>query len=140
MKNSWSADKESDLRALTREIHLDLPGRAERRTKDHTERNCVAPLLATLPARRPQFPLQLLHWDKPDFVLSMAGAKSGIEHTEVVPENVAHADFLRENGHGSEMSFSTHTPPEEPKKSGAEIIQATTNPSPNTLKVYAPGA
>jgi len=70
-----------------------------------------------------QFPLQLLHSDKPDFVLSVAGAETVIEHTEVVPENVAHANFLREKGHGPEMYFIPHASPGEPNKSGAEIIQ-----------------
>jgi hypothetical protein len=123
MKNSWSAGTKGDLAALTGAVHFDVPKRAEQRTKDHTERYCVARLVATLPLSRLQFPLQLLHSDKPDFVLSMAGVEIGIEHTEVVPENIAHADFLRGKGHGPEIYFTQHASPAEPKKTGAEIIE-----------------
>jgi len=122
MKNFWRAEMEAELVAMIRTVHVDVPLRSEGRTKDHTERYCMARLLAALPAGRLEFPLQLDHGDRPDFILSMSGDRIGIEHTEVIPENVAHAAFLREKGHGPDMYFTPHAVLGEPKKTGAKLI------------------
>ena len=82
----------------------------------------MAMLLATLPTNRLRFPLQLDYNDRPDFVIKMAEDRIGIEHTEVIPENVAHAAFLREKGHGPETYFTPHAVLGEPKKTGAKLI------------------
>lgn len=122
MKNSWRAETEAELADLVRMVHVDVPFRSEGRTKDHTERYCVARLIAALPASRLRFPLQLDHGDRPDFILSMSEDRIGIEHTEVIPENVAHSAFLREKGHGPDMYFTPHAVLGEPKKTGAQLI------------------
>lgn len=122
MKNSWRAETEAELAALVSMVHVDVPFRAEGRTKDHAERYCMARLLAALPANRLRFPLQLDHDDRPDFVLSMQEDRIGIEHTEVVPENVAHSEFLRGKGRGPDVYFTPHAAIDEPKKTGAQLI------------------
>jgi len=116
MKNTWNAKNKYEMPDLIRSVNMEVPLRTEGRKKDHTERYSMARLLATLPAERMHFPLQLGHSDRPDFVLSMAGNLIGIEHTEVVPENIAHADFLREKGHGPETYFTPRAIPGESKK------------------------
>ena len=122
MANIWRAESEAEMPELIRAVNVDVPFRSEGRTNNHTERFCMARLLATLPSDRLQFPLQLQHHDRPDFILAMAATKTGIEHTEAIPENVAHAAFLREKGHGPEMYFTPHAALGEPKKTGAELI------------------
>jgi hypothetical protein len=116
------ADSPAELRARLAELDIDVPLRSEGRRKRHTERYCIAHLLATLPAEQLSFPLTVAHSDKPDFLLTMSGGDVGIEHTEAVPENIAHADFLREKeGLGPEVYFTPHVVPGEPKKSADEL-------------------
>lgn len=122
MKPLGRAETEVELADLIAKVNVDVPLRSEGRTKEHTERYCAARLLATLPRRRLKFPLQLDHYDRPDFVLSMADTHTGIEHTEVIPENVAHSEFLREKGHGPGMYSIPHAVLGESKKTGAELI------------------
>jgi len=116
------ADSPAELRARLAELDIDVPLRSEGRRKHHTERYCIAHLLATLPVKQLAFPLTVAHSDKPDFLLAMSGTEVGIEHSEAVPENVAHADFLREKeGLGPEVYFTPHVVPGEPKKSADEL-------------------
>lgn len=122
MKNAWHANSKAELAKVAKDVTVTVPDRSEGRTTDHTERYCVARLLISLPSERFQFPLQLEHGDRPDFVLTMAGTKVGIEHTEAVPPNVAHASFLRAKGHGPEIYFTPHAVPGEELKTGAQLI------------------
>lgn len=116
------ANTPTELKARLAELDIDVPPRSEGRTNHHTERYCIAHLLATLPIERLSFPLTLTHSDKPDFVLAMAGGDIGIEHTEAVPENVARADFLRaKQGLGPDVYFTPHAIPGEPRKTAAQL-------------------
>ena len=103
-------------------MDIDVPLRSEGRRKHHAERYCIVHLLATLPVDSFSFPLTLSHSDKPDFLLAMQGAEVGIEHTEAVPENIAHADFLREKEElGPDAYFTPHVMPGEPRKTAEEL-------------------
>lgn len=116
------ANTPAELRARLAELDIDVPPRSDGRRKHHAERYCIAHLLATLPAEQFLFPLTLTHSDKPDFLLAMHGANVGIEHTEAVPENIAHADFLREKeGLGPDVYFTPHVKPGESKKTSDEL-------------------
>lgn len=116
------ANTPTELKARLAELDIDVPPRSEGRTNHHTERYCIAHLLATLPIERLSFPLTLTHSDKPDFVLAMAGGDIGIEHTEAVPENVARADFLRaKQGLGPDVYFTPHAMPGEPRKTAVQL-------------------
>jgi hypothetical protein len=110
-----------ELKAELALLDIVVPERSDGRRNHHAERYCVAHLLATLPTTRLSFPLTLTHGDKPDFVLAMPGGHIRIEHTEAVPENVAHAQFLREKGAGPEAYFTPHATPGEPRKTAAEL-------------------
>lgn len=122
MKDFWRAETKAELATLLSEVNVAVPRRSEGRTKEHTERYCMARLLAAIETDRLEFPLQLNHHDRPDFLISMPGIRIGVEHTEVIPENVAHASFLRDKGHGPEVYFTPHATISEPKKTGAELI------------------
>lgn len=111
------ADTSAELLAKIAELDIDVPPSSGGRRKHHAERYCIVHLLATLPVERFAFPLALSHSDKPDFLLEMRGAEVGIEHTEVVPENIALADFLRDKeGLGPDAYFTPHAVPGEAKK------------------------
>ncbi|MEE5091654.1 hypothetical protein V2H26_16795 [Xanthomonas euvesicatoria] len=104
------------------ELDIAVPRRSEGRSKHHAERYCIAHLLATLPVSELSFPLVLVHGDKPDFMMTMPLGVVGIEHSEAVPENVAHADFLREKEDiGPEAYFTPHAQPGEPRKTAVEL-------------------
>lgn len=105
---------------LARQINVVVPGRAGGRTTDHTERYSVARLLLAV-SDRLSFPLTVIHQDRPDFVLVCPDGRIGIEHTEVVPENVAHASFLRENGHGPDVYFLPRAEFGEPRKTAEQL-------------------
>lgn len=115
------ADNAAELRGRLAELDIDVPARSQGRRNHHVERYCIAHLLATLPVDQFSFPLILAHSDKPDFLLTMAGAEVGIEHTEAVPENVARANFLRERGLGPDVYFTPHATPGEPRKTADEL-------------------
>lgn len=123
-KTILSATTPEALADRLAELDIAVPGRSEGRKKQHTERYCIAHLLATLPVSELSFPLTLAHDDKPDFVMTMPWGVVGIEHSEAVPENVAHADFLREKEDiGPEVYFTPHATPGEPRKTAAELRQ-----------------
>jgi hypothetical protein len=117
------ASTTEELKSGLAQLDIDVPDRSEGRSNHHTERYCIAHLLATLPETRLSFPLTLTHSDRPDFVLSMPKGDVGIEHTEAVPENVARAQFLRGKGFGPVVYFTPHATPGEPRKTAAELRQ-----------------
>lgn len=80
-----AADPASFARALA-VIDTDVPLRSEGRTQQRAERYACVPLLATILPASWTYPLVLAHGDQPDFVLSDAQRRVGIEHTEVVPQ------------------------------------------------------
>ncbi|MFG1304663.1 hypothetical protein V5F34_11055 [Xanthobacter autotrophicus] len=111
------ADTPAELRSRLAELDIDVPLRSQRRRSHHVERYCIAHLLATLPVEQLSFPLTLTHSDKPDFLLAMPGTDVGIEHTEAVPENIAHANYLREKENfWPDVYFTPHVSPGEPRK------------------------
>ncbi|KAF1720153.1 hypothetical protein [Pseudoxanthomonas wuyuanensis] len=119
-----SADTDAAFRSALSQLDTQVPRRAQGRRSHHTERYCAAHLLATLPTSRLSFPLRLTHGDKPDFVLELPETSIGIEHTEAVSENEAHAQFLREKeGLGPEVFFMSRAVPGEPRKSAARLRQ-----------------
>ncbi|MFC5577015.1 hypothetical protein ACFPOA_03165 [Lysobacter niabensis] len=97
-----------------------MPDRANGRTKDHTERYCIARLLATV-AGDLDYPFMIVHDDRPDFVLVSVPSRIGIEHTEVVPENVARASFLRSKGLGPNVYFTPRATFGEERKTAQEL-------------------
>ncbi|MGH8080185.1 MAG: hypothetical protein ACREP7_06385 [Lysobacter sp.] len=122
-KNEWIFESQERLGEIVREIDIEVPLRSGGRTKDHTERYCVARLLLTMPVRLLGFPMILRHLDRPDFVLVTQNGEIGIEHTEVISPNVAHAAFLREKGFGPDVYPRSPAFAGEPIKTADELIQ-----------------
>lgn len=69
LQSLLQASNTRELRAALAAIDTDVPLRSERRTKQHTERYACVHLLATLPETMWTFPLQVVHGDRPDFVV-----------------------------------------------------------------------
>lgn len=126
------ANTPAELRTGLAELDIDVPLRSEGRKSHHAERYCIAHLLATLPTSKFSFPLTLTHRDKPDFLLAMPGGEVGIEHTEAVPQNVAHAATLRERGAGPEVYFIPRAIPGERPRTAAELRREIEADEPGT--------
>ena len=82
----------------------------------------VVHLLASIPLRADDFPLQLAKRERPDFALQLGVRSIGIEHTEAVPENTAHESRLRATLGGG---FHLVTPAVvgEPRKSRKQLLK-----------------
>ena len=120
MKQFWCVSDRANLEDTLRRVNLVVPDRANGRTKDHTERYCLARLLATV-ADELDYPLMIVHGDRPDFVVVSIQLRIGIEHTEVVPENVARASFLRTKGLGPDVYFTPRATFGEERKTAQEL-------------------
>lgn len=120
MKQVWCVSGESDLVKVLRRVNVTVPNRADGRTTEHTEQYCLARLLASI-SRELEFPFMLVHDDRPDFILVSVSSRIGIEHTEIVPENVARASFLRSRGQGPEMYFTPRATFGEERKTAQQL-------------------
>lgn len=84
---SFAVDTPASLLERLASVDISVPPLTEGRTTQHCEQYLMARVLATL-AESPelQYPLDLLHREKPDFSLSVGGRAIGIECVEAVPE------------------------------------------------------
>jgi len=89
-----SAIDSSDLLKQLSNIDISVPLRSEGRTKEHCERWSICRWLSTYPGLN--FPVTLMHREKPDFYLRTGNQEIGIEHTEAIPEDYAHATVISE--------------------------------------------
>lgn len=88
--NIASSPSVDHLLAALREIDISVPGRISGRTSEHTERWTIARLLSSLgKAGRLEFPLSVVHRDRPDVLLETKATKIGIEVTEAISQQYA---------------------------------------------------
>lgn len=79
-----------DLRRELAAIDTSVPARTDGRTTLQTETRTICRLLSTLDAEDSlTFPVSLHHGDRPDFTLTEASNRAGIEATEAVPKQYA---------------------------------------------------
>lgn len=123
MTRILQATTPADLSRALANLDITVPPRSEGRTKEHTERYALAYLLSSLPPDRLPFPLSVTHADRPDFILSGLHYSIGVEHTEAVPQNEAHAQVIRESGVGPRVRFMRRAEPGEPVKGGRRLRQ-----------------
>lgn len=92
-----AASSRVELQSKLSSTDITVPFRTEGRTSQHCERYMAARLLSTLAdTDELTFPLEIAHTDRPDFTLTMAGTKVGLECTEAVSEEWAQIDAFRE--------------------------------------------
>lgn len=85
------------LLAHLRALHITVPLVTEGRRKEHREQYMMARFLATAAKTdKIKFPLNLVHGDRPDFVLGFGGSEVGIECVEAVPEELYEIEILHE--------------------------------------------
>ncbi|MCF8143059.1 MAG: hypothetical protein K9N21_03975 [Deltaproteobacteria bacterium] len=89
-----SASNRTDLIAELSSVDISVPLRSCGRTKEHCERWSICHWLTAF--NELTFPIKLTHRDKPDFHLVTNNLEIGIEHTEAIPEDYAHASAISE--------------------------------------------
>ncbi len=118
------ANSESELLERLASLETVVPARSKGRTKDHTERYAVAHLVSTLAkAGEIAYPMVLERRERPDFRLTMGGANFGIEHTEAISQNDAYKDSIRQEGHGPNGYWLSHSAPGERTKKRSELLE-----------------
>ena len=117
---TWCIPERAKLGEALRRVNVIVPDRADGRTKQHTERYSLARLIASVPDHL-NYPLMIVHDDRPDFVVVSLENRIGIEHTEIVPENVARSSFLRSKGLGPDMYFTPRAAYGEERRTAQEL-------------------
>lgn len=111
---SLAATSTSDLEAQLRAVDIAVPLVSEGRRKEHREQYMMARFLATMArTSRLSFPLQVVHGEKPDFVLHMANGQVGVECVEAVPPEHYHIEDLRERLYSEAFNFGQRFRPGE---------------------------
>jgi hypothetical protein len=88
--NLPTINTKDELFAELRRIDISVPGRTDGRTTDHTETWVLARLLSTLGMEdRLNFPLSVIHRDRPDSALKSGATSCGIEVTEAISQQYA---------------------------------------------------
>ena len=127
MTEILSAANVEEFKSTLAAIDIHVPARTQGRKKDQTERYSIAHLMASLPSEEIPFPMSLNHQERPDFLLTMANRRIGIEHIEAVPENHVRASIFRQRGVGPQVHLlQKHRPGESSRSNNAilgDIIQ-----------------
>ncbi|MDQ2696395.1 MAG: hypothetical protein M3Z21_13675, partial [Pseudomonadota bacterium] len=112
-----SAQSPGELLAVLGQIDISVPLRTEgRRTPEHCEPWSICRFLASFAdSDLLEYPLCVIHGDKPDFLLEHPPGKCGIEVTEVVPTNYASIHAYREHKGINGPFFLQRFHPGEPK-------------------------
>ena len=89
------ANSKSELLGKLRAIDITVPRRNAGRSTEHTEKSAIATfMISMVNADRFEFPISIIHRDRPDFLLLTANTSVGIECTEAIPEQLAWAQAL----------------------------------------------
>ncbi len=87
----------TDLQTLLNQVDTYVPGRIEGRTTSHTEKYTMHLYLETLVKNGMlNFPISVMHSDKPDFIFKEQETTIGIEVTEAVSQKFAAYSALRD--------------------------------------------
>jgi len=120
---SITADNLIKLLMTLKDIDISVPLRTEGRTTEHCERWSICRFLASVAhTGLIQYPCEVTHEDKPDFVLKHRAQTCGIEVTEVVPENAAAIDALREHREIDGPFFHQKHFLSDPKLKGRKLL------------------
>ncbi len=89
------ATSKENLLSILSSLDMSVPPIGMGRTKEHVERWSICKLLSTL-ANQNQltYPLQLIHNDRPDFLIKFTNERVGIEFTEARNRNQAHYEAI----------------------------------------------
>lgn len=98
-----------------KQIDISVPGRTKGRKTEHSEKWAIVRFLSTyLNENQLDFPISIVHRDKPDFLMTCNVVNYGIECTEAIPKQYAWAHALLEiyfpNGNLEPDFFKWGTP------------------------------
>lgn len=123
-----NASNADELAGVVASIDIAVPLRTEGRTTDHCERWSVCRLLATIAdSGCLDYPITLIHRDRPDFQIQHGSKDCGVEVTEVIPENYAAIDAYREHHQVEGPFFLNRHAPGDARLKGAELRSAATS-------------
>lgn len=110
-----------------KKINISVPLRSKGRKSEDTERYSLVSFLENfVDDKYFDFPLKIIHRDKPDFLIESSLNDIGIEFTESIPEQLARAQAILEKhfpgGHLEPSSFKWDTP-ERTKSEILEILK-----------------
>ena len=95
-----------DLLRRLGEIDISAPPRAEGRTTEQVERWTICRFLASFAETGLfDYPVRIVHRDRPDFVLTTASECIGIEIREAIHPDAAESDFIAEKINPSGVRF-----------------------------------
>lgn len=125
------ADSAQELLCKLGQLDISVPPRTKERTTEQCERWSICRFLASFSdSELLPFPINLVHRDKPDFLLELDQQKVGIEVTEAIHENAAAIDAYRKNkGIDGVFSVKRHLP-ENAKLRGAELRREASSNDP----------
>ena len=96
MKINFNARNHSELFCQLKKLGVSVPPRSSGRTKEHTENWIGLRLLIALSKiNRLDFPISVVHEDRPDLRIKTSKDSIGLELSEVVPTEYANAVSIR---------------------------------------------
>ncbi len=121
--NPIAAENSTELLKSLASIDISVPLRTEGRTTEHCESWSICRFLAAFAETGLiDYPCEIVHEDRPDFVLNQSSHQCGIEVTEVVSPNAAAIDALREHQESEGPFFLQKHSPGEPKLKGKQLL------------------
>jgi len=119
--SEYTASSKADLIAYLKKQDITTQPETKRDMKIYDERQAGFRLLATWAnANYFSYPLKLVHWDRPDFLLSYDGTKIGIERSRAASENYLAVDDMAEREGAEGQIFMDNFQPGMPKLSTSE--------------------
>lgn len=128
---SITAENADELVTALAAIDISVPLRTEGRTTDHCERWSMCRLLAAIAeSEYLNYPTAAVHRDRPDFHIKHGSMETGVEVTEVIPENDAAIDAYREHNDIEGPFFIRRHKPGEARVNGAALRSAAASDAP----------
>jgi hypothetical protein len=107
-----------------KKIDISVPLRSKGRKTEHTERYSLVSFLQNFIGDKYfNFPIKIIHRDRPDFLIETSKNNTGIEFTESIPEQLARAQTILEehfpDGHLEPSFFKWYSP----ERTNSEILE-----------------
>lgn len=120
--NITIATCKNNLLSILSTFDISVPPLGLKRTKDHVERWSICKLLSTLAYQNKLFyPLQLIHDDRPDFLIKFTDEQVGVEFTEARSQNHAHYQAILNREYPEKIYSTSLFQIGEPPLSKSEI-------------------
>jgi hypothetical protein len=129
----FQAENSAHLIKQISKVDSKVPKRTQGRKTKHTEIWTILRFISTYANMKLFcYPLEIIHRDKPDFLLNTSSSKIGIEITESIPEDYAYTFALAEKYFPQatvEPSMFLRGTPKRSKKEILEILEKSQNRS-----------